>query len=111
MPAKLNADKTRAALHSASRISVQMLLLLLMAGVVLWLVGKTWPVVWPLLIALLITTLTWPLNAFLRRHGWRPALAAAAVMVLFLLIAAGTVVLIVVPVASQSGDLADGVAN
>ncbi len=111
MPRNLDSAKTQAALRTTSRISLQMLLILLMTVAVLWLVGKMWSIVWPVVIALLLTTFTWPLNNFLRRHGWRPALAATASTVLFLLIAAGTVVLIAVPVASQSGELATGVTS
>ncbi|MEH1015909.1 AI-2E family transporter [Micromonospora sp. CPCC 206060] len=111
MPATVNATKTRAALRTSARISLEMLLVLLMTAVALWIVGKMWSVVWPLVIALLLTTLTWPLARFLRRHGWWPALAASTVTVLFLLVAAGIVVLIAVPVASQSGELAEGVVG
>jgi predicted PurR-regulated permease PerM len=111
MPATLSSTKTRAALHTSARISLQLLLILLMTGVALWLLGLMWSVVWPLVVALLLTTLTWPPTRFLRRRGWRPALAASAVTVLSLLVAAGTVVLIAVPVASQSGELATGVVN
>ncbi|GAA3340671.1 AI-2E family transporter [Amorphoplanes nipponensis] len=82
-----------------------------MAGVALWLLGKMWSVIWPLVVALLLTTLTWPLARFLRRHGWRPALAATTVTLVSLLVAAGIIVLIAVPVAAQAGDLADGVVD
>ncbi|WP_433376482.1 AI-2E family transporter [Streptosporangium sp. CA-115845] len=111
MPATLSTTKTKAALRTSARISAEMLLVLLMGAVVLWVVGQMWSVVWPLMVALLLTTLTWPVTRFLRRHGWPPALAASAVTLLFLLVAAGIVVLIVVPVASQSGELATGVVN
>ncbi|MEV4627260.1 AI-2E family transporter [Micromonospora sp. NPDC049523] len=111
MPATVSATKTRAALRTSASISLQLLLVLLMTWVALWVLGRTWSVVWPLVVALLLTTLTWPMARFLRRHGWRPALAASAVTVLFLLVAAGTVVLIAVPVASQSGDLVSGVED
>ncbi|MGW4641235.1 AI-2E family transporter [Sphaerisporangium sp. NPDC004334] len=111
MPATLNATKTRTALRTSARISLEMLLVVLMTAVALWILGRMWSVLWPLVIALLLTTLTWPLTRFLRRHGWPPALAASAVTVLFLLVAAGTVVLIAVPVASQSGELATGVGD
>jgi predicted PurR-regulated permease PerM len=107
----LNAAKTRAALRTSARISWEVLLVLLMSAVALWLLGRMWSVVWPLVIALLLTTLTWPVTRFLRGRGWRPALAASAVTVLFLVVAAGIVVLIAVPVASQSGELATGVVN
>ncbi|MGW0588145.1 AI-2E family transporter [Streptosporangium sp. NPDC002607] len=111
MPATLSATKTRAALRSSARISAEMLLVLLMSAVTLWVVGQMWSVVWPLMVALLLTTLTWPVTRLLRRYGWPPALAASAVTLLFLLVAAGIVVLIVVPVVSQSGELATGVVN
>ncbi|MGS2648932.1 AI-2E family transporter, partial [Streptosporangium sp. G12] len=111
MSAPLNVTKTRAALRTSARISVQMLLVVLMAAVILWTLGQMWSIIWPLVIALLLTTLTWPITRFLRRHGWHPTLAASAVTALFLLIAAGTLVLIAVPVASQAGELATGVGN
>ena len=96
MPATLSSAKTQAALRTSARVSWQMLLVLVMAWVVLWILGQMWSVIWPLVVALLITTLTWPVTRFLRRHGWRPALAASMVTVVSLLIAAGTVVLIAV---------------
>ncbi|WP_229402327.1 AI-2E family transporter [Micromonospora okii] len=111
MSATPNPTKTRAALRTSARVSLDVLLVLLTTAVALWALGRMWSVVWPLVIALLLTTLTWPPVRFLRRHGWPPALAASVVTVLFLLLAAGTVVLIAMPVASQSGDLATGVIN
>ncbi|MER6831162.1 AI-2E family transporter [Streptosporangium sp. NPDC000563] len=107
----LNATKTRTALRTSARISLEMLLVVLMTAVSLWILGQMWSILWPLVIALLLTTLTWPVTRLLRRHGWHPTLAATTVTVLFLLLAAGTVVLIAVPVASQSGELATGVGN
>jgi predicted PurR-regulated permease PerM len=80
-----------------------------MLAVSLWLLGRMWSIVWPLVIGLLLTTLTWPPMRFLLRRGWSPTLAASVVTVLFLLVAAGIVALIAVPVASQSGELSDGV--
>jgi len=71
MAATLSSAKTRSALSTAARISLQMLAILAMAWVTLWLLGKMWSVLWPLVVALLLTTLTWPLARFLRRHGWR----------------------------------------
>jgi putative heme transporter len=107
----LSTARTRSGLRSTARIGGETLIVLLMAAVALWILGELWPVVWPVTVALLLTTLTWPPCRFLRRHGWRPALAAATVMVTFLLLAAGTVIGIAVPVASQSATLADGVAD
>ncbi|MBP2330482.1 putative PurR-regulated permease PerM [Kibdelosporangium banguiense] len=111
MRAKLNATKTRAALRNSARISLQMLLILLLMGVGLWLLGWMWPVVWPLVIGLLLATLTWPMTRFLRKRRWPPALAASVVTILFLVGSAGILALIAVPVASQSGELVDGVVD
>ncbi|WP_432010789.1 AI-2E family transporter [Streptomyces cucumeris] len=111
MPATFSSARTRAALRASARISVELLLILGMTAVALWLLGQMWSIVWPLVLGLLLTTLTWPLTRFLRRRGWRPALAASVVTVLFLLVVTGIVALIAVPVASQSGELADGVTK
>lgn len=111
MSVTLSSTKTRAALRTSARASVELLVVLVTAGVALWLLGRMWSVVWPLIVGLLLTTLTWPLARFLRRHGWPPALAASVVMVLFLAAAVGVVALIAVPVASQSGELATGVTD
>ncbi|MEU5319423.1 AI-2E family transporter [Streptomyces sp. NPDC021056] len=109
MTATLSSTRARAALRTSARTSGELLLVLLMLAVALWLLGRMWSVVWPLLIGLLLTTLTWPPTRFLRRRGWKPAVTASVVTVLFLLVAMGVVALIAVPVASQSGELGDGV--
>ena len=111
MPATLSSKKTRAALSTSARVSLQLLVLLVMTGVTLWLLGKMWSVIWPLVVALLLTTLTWPLARFLRKHRWPPALAASVVTVVALLVAVGVVVLIAAPVASQASELAKGVVD
>ncbi|MGN9789718.1 AI-2E family transporter [Streptomyces sp. OZ13] len=111
MSVTLSSTRTRAALKTSARISVELLLVLVATAVALWVLGRMWSVVWPLIVGLLLTTLTWPLTRFLRRHGWPPALAASTVTVLFLAVAAGVVALIAVPVASQSGELTDGVVE
>ncbi|MER7661627.1 MULTISPECIES: AI-2E family transporter [unclassified Streptomyces] len=111
MSARLSSRKTAAALRTSARVSAELLLVLVMAAVALWVLGRMWSVVWPLIVGLFLTTLTWPLTRFLRRHGWRPALAASVVTVLFLLVAVGVAALIAVPVASQSGELTDGVVE
>ncbi|WP_328492118.1 AI-2E family transporter [Streptomyces sp. NBC_00414] len=111
MPASLSSARSRAALRASARISVELLLVLVTTSVVLWLLGQMWSVVWPLIVGLLLTTLTWPMARFLHRRGWRPALAASVVTVLFLVLASAVVALIAVPVASQSGELTDGVVD
>ncbi|MFG2679644.1 AI-2E family transporter [Streptomyces sp. NPDC048392] len=111
MSAGLSAAKTRAALRTSARVSGESLLILVMLAVTLWVLGRMWPVVWPLIVGLLLTTLTWPSARFLRRHGWPPALAAAVVTVAFLLVVLGIVALIAVPMSTQTDELTDGVVE
>jgi predicted PurR-regulated permease PerM len=111
MAATLSSTKARTALRGSARVSLDLLLVFVLLAVTLWILGRMWSVVWPLVIGLFLTTLTWPLARFLRRRGWRPALAASVVTVVFLLVVMGIVALIAVPVASQSGDLTDGVVD
>lgn len=109
MSTGLNSRKTRHTLRTSASISLQLLLVLLMTWVAFHLLGQAWSVIWPVVIALLLTTLTWPPARFLRRHKWPPALAAAVVTLLFLVVAVGTIVGIAVPVGAKSGELADQV--
>src|SRR5689334_11871693 len=102
MPRSLSAPKSRAALYTAAVVTGQLLLVLLGLWVVLRLLGIAWSVIWPLVIALLLTTPTEPPTRWLRNRGWRPTLAAITVTLLSLLVVAGILVLIVVPVANQS---------
>jgi predicted PurR-regulated permease PerM len=111
MDSTLSAGKSKSALRSSAVIAAQTLLVLLLAWVAVWMLGKMWSIIWPLVVALLLTTLTWPPVRFLRRHNWPPALAASLVTVLFLVVAAGTLIGIVAPVASESPQLAEGVAS
>jgi predicted PurR-regulated permease PerM len=102
----LNSRKTRTALRTSASVSLQLLLVLL-AGWVAWrMLGGAWSVIWPVVIALLLTTLTWPPVRFLRRHSWPPALAAGLVTLLFLVVAIGTLIGIVAPVAAKGPELA-----
>ncbi|AEV82972.1 membrane protein [Actinoplanes sp. SE50] len=111
MASTLSTSKTRAAMRDAARVSAQTLLILLLLYVFLELLGMAWSVLWPLVVALLLTTLTWPPVRWLRGRGWPPALAASLVTILFLALVAGIVVLIAVPVSAQSGKLGQGVVD
>ncbi|MFE0820016.1 AI-2E family transporter [Streptomyces sp. NPDC058794] len=111
MSPRLSSARTRAAMRTTARVSAELLLILAMLAVALWLLGRMWPVVWPLIVGLLLTTLTWPAARFLRRHGWPPALAASVVTVAFLLVVSGVVALIAVPMSSQTDELTMGVVE
>ncbi|WP_068256314.1 AI-2E family transporter [Janibacter corallicola] len=90
-----------------SRWTVRLLVVLVGAAVLLWLLGKLWVGVFPILLALIVTTLLWPPTAWLRRHGLPPALAAALVIIGGLIIFFGVLGAITPSMVSQSTDLAD----
>src|SRR3712207_8563743 len=69
--------------------------------------GKLWSILLPIVLGLLIATVLWPATRFLRRHGWPPALAAAAVLLGFLAAFVGVIVAIAPSVADQVTELAD----
>jgi putative heme transporter len=75
-----------------------------------WVVGRLWVVVMPVVVGLLITTILWPLMAWLLRHKWKPALAATAVLLLGLLVVAATIALIVPSVVSQAPEIGEQAA-
>lgn len=72
MSSPLSSTKTAAALRTSARVSAEVLLILVAAAVALWVLGRMWSVVWPLIVGLFLTTLTWPLARFLRRIGGGP---------------------------------------
>ncbi len=107
----MSAAKANAALTTAAWTIAKLLVVLVGIWVLLRLLNASWSVVWPIVIALLLTTLTEPLSRWLRNHGWPAVLAASSVTVLALLVVIGALVLIVVPVASQAEELASGVTE
>lgn len=83
-------------------------LLLVAAGtVLLWLlIGALWPVVLPTLLAVILATVLWPPTAFLRRHRFPPALAAATVLLGGIVVLAGMVTLIGTSISGSIGQIA-----
>jgi predicted PurR-regulated permease PerM len=88
--------------------------LLLVAGAVVllgWVAGKLWVVLLPVVLGLLFATVLWPPVRLLRHHRWPPALASAVVLLVFLGLIGGVIALIAPQIASQAGEVADGVTG
>lgn len=98
-------------LHTTAVLAGESLLVVGALVVLFYVLGWLWVALLPVLLALLLSTLIWPLAAFLRAHGWYPTVAAATVTTLLVSGIVGAVVLIVVPVAGQARQVADGVAS
>ncbi|MDN5930036.1 MAG: AI-2E family transporter [Pseudonocardia sp.] len=83
-------------------------LILVSAGaVLLWLlVAALWSVVLPALLAVILATVLWPPTAWLRRHRFPPALAAATVLLGGMVVLAGLIILIGSSVAGSISQIA-----
>jgi predicted PurR-regulated permease PerM len=85
-------------------------LVLVAAGVTLiWLlIGQLWSIVLPTIMAVILSTVLWPPTAWLRKHGFPPALAAAMVLLAGMVVLAGLITLITT---SVSGSIPEIAAN
>jgi putative heme transporter len=104
------ADKGEAIGHGVSwlaRWSLRVALAALGCWMVLWLVGKLWVVVMPVLIGLLITTVLWPPARWLMSKGFNSALAATIVLVVGLAVLGGVIVAISASIADGVPEIAD----
>jgi predicted PurR-regulated permease PerM len=75
--------------------------------VLLYVLGRLWVILLPIVLGLLIATVLWPATRFLRSRRWPPALAAAVVLLTFLAIFVGIIAVIAPQVADQVTELAD----
>lgn len=92
---------------AVSRWSLRLLIIALAAAVVWWLLAKVWVGVFPVILALIVTTVLWPPTAWLRRRGVPAALAALIALVGSLLLVVGVLAAITPSLVSQSAELAD----
>jgi predicted PurR-regulated permease PerM len=90
-----------------ARWSLRLVLVALGITLIGWLIGLLWSsVVLPVILAVIITTVLWPPTAWLRKHGFPPALAAATVLLLGIVLLAGVIALIGTSVASSIPQIA-----
>ena len=94
-------------LRWTSNRALQIVLIAAGCWVVGYVLGRFWSIILPVVLALFVTSVLWPLTAWLRRHHWRPALAAAAVLLAGLAVVGGVVAWIIPSVLSQAGQIAD----
>lgn len=94
-------------LRWTSNWALQIVLIAAGCWVVGYVLGKLWSIILPVVLALFITSVLWPVTAWLRRHRWPPALAAAGVLLVGLAVVGGVVAWIIPSVVSQVGQIAD----
>jgi predicted PurR-regulated permease PerM len=91
----------------AAAWSWRLLVIVSIAAVFLWLLGRLHRVVVPVAIALLLAALLSPAVGWLRRHGVHRSLATVLVMVGGLALVGGTLTLVITEFIDSAGNLAD----
>ncbi len=76
------------------------------AWVLGWVIGHIWVVIFPVAMALIVTTILGPPAAWLRAKGWPAALAAAAIMLGFIGAIVGIIAILTPQVAGQASEVA-----
>ncbi|MGZ5410756.1 MAG: AI-2E family transporter [Aeromicrobium sp.] len=76
-----------------------------------WVIGKTWMVIFPVSMALIVSTLLSPPVTYLRKKGVPSGAAAASVVLGFVGIVVGIIALLTPLVAGQSGEVAKGASD
>jgi putative heme transporter len=89
-----------------ARWSLRLVLLALGITLIGWLIGQLWSIVLPVIMAVIVATVVWPPTAWLRRHRFPPALAAATVLLLGMVVLAGLITLISTSVAGSIPEIA-----
>ena len=106
IPGPDRAEKLQAATRRVAIASAQ--LLLISAGLVVlgYVLGRLWPILLPVVLGLLFSTVLWPATRFLRKNGWPPALAASVVLLVFLGVIGGIIAVLAPQVVGQVEELA-----
>ncbi|WP_262365734.1 AI-2E family transporter [Gordonia sp. OPL2] len=107
----MTAPPTRAqvvlsGLRSSAVVSLQIVLVVAAFWVLMWVLGKLWVILLPVLFAIIVCTVLWPPARWMRNRGV-PAAAASLVMMLVAVgVFAGVISLIVPSIVSQAPELA-----
>lgn len=94
-------------LKGAAAWSWRLLLVVAALAVVLWLLAQLWVGVLPVLLAILISTVLWPVTTWLKEHGWPAALAAVSVLLVSLAAVIGIFAAIAPTVVTQGEIIVD----
>ncbi|GAA4758126.1 hypothetical protein GCM10023217_33100 [Gordonia alkaliphila] len=94
-------------LRSSAMVSLQAILVLAFLAVVMWILGKLWVIVLPVVLAIIIATVLWPPVRWLRKRRVPPALAALSVVLLAFLVVGGVIGAIAPSVIDQTPILVD----
>ena len=114
--AKNNRVRDRAvviddAFGGMQRWGIRIVVIAAAAVVIGWVIGTAWIVIFPVAMALIVSTVLAPPVTFLRSKGWPSGLAAAAVVLGFIGVVVGIIVILTPQVAGQAGEVAKGASD
>ncbi len=92
-------------LRSTAFVCLQAIIVLLFLWVLMWVVGKLWVIVLPVLLAIIVATVLWPPVRWLRAHRVPPALASLLSVVLAIGVVGAVIGVIVPSVIDQTPEL------
>lgn len=93
-------------LRSAAVVSVQIVAVSAALWIFAWVVGKTWVVILPVALAVVICTVLWPPVRWMRAKGLAPAAAALSMLVVALAVIAGLIAAVAPAIVDQTTELA-----
>ena len=94
-----------------TRWGVRIIVFAAAALVVGWVISQTWVILFPVTMALIVSTVLIPPADWLREHGWPSALAAITVVLGFISAIVAGIIALTPSVAGQSGEIATGASD
>ena len=98
-------------LANLQRWGLRIIVIAAAAWVVGWLIGHVWMVIYPVALAIILTTVLGPPAAWLRSKGWPAGLAAATIVLSFIGVVVGIIAVLTPQVAGQAGEVAEGASD
>jgi predicted PurR-regulated permease PerM len=94
-------------LQSSATVAFQFALVAAALWILSWVVGKTWVILLPVVLAVIVCTVLWPPVGWLLRKGVAPAFAVLLVLLLAVGVIAGLLAAVAPAVVEQSTELAE----
>jgi predicted PurR-regulated permease PerM len=94
-------------LRSAATAAVQLVAVAAALWVLSWVVGKTWVILLPVVLALIACTVLWPPVRWLRGRGVPPSVAVLLVLTAAIVVVAGVIAAVAPAIVDQAAELAE----
>ena len=99
------------AFGTMQRWGLRIVIIAATAWVIGWGIGHVWVVIFPVSLALIVTTVLGPPAAWLRSKGWPAGVAAAVIVLGFIGVIVGIIALLTPQVAGQATEVATGASD